>query len=423
MSSESSICPSCGARVPAGATKCDLCGTDIASAQDPSPSEEDEEAPEEEAPAASEEAEVSVDAAPSVYCNQCGWENPGGSRYCSQCGSELQELSGAEAPPGTRPVAADLPTGSEEAPDDEADAPQQETAAPEAETTALGTQIGIVVGTALLLVVGFFFVTQWSQSMSWGEEGSPASTQQRQPQPSGTSPGGAQPPGGGRAEAGAPGPQTDLEALVEEAGETLPDRVASRVDSLRDRAEDAEEVERRRLQIERANLLLEAGAPGRAALLQRDLADATGAVEDRRRAADLLYRWMRQVQREQNRQQALEIARHVARAYESVLDERPNDLDAKTRMGEAYLLTNNPMRGIDAINAVVEEDSTFVPARFQKGLALLQINRLKESLKEFEAVQRYSEPDSAFYQQAQRAIDVINEEMGAAEGSGTSSLP
>jgi tetratricopeptide (TPR) repeat protein len=130
-------------------------------------------------------------------------------------------------------------------------------------------------------------------------------------------------------------------------------------------------------------------------------------VEDRRRAANLLYKWMRQVEQQGDRAKVADVARHVAEAYAAVVEQRPQDLDARTRMGEAYLLTNNPMRGIRAINQVLEDDSTFVPARFQKGLALLQINRLDQAVRQFERVMEYASQDDPFYRQARRAIEVI----------------
>jgi cytochrome c-type biogenesis protein CcmH/NrfG len=120
---------------------------------------------------------------------------------------------------------------------------------------------------------------------------------------------------------------------------------------------------------------------------------------------------MRQVQQEQGRRaEVADVARHVAEAYAAVVEERPQDLDARTRMGEAYLLTNNPMKGIEAINRVLEDDSTFVPARFQKGLALLQINRLDQAVTQFENVMESASQDDPFYQQAKRAIEVIREQ-------------
>lgn len=305
----------------------------------------------------------------------------------------------------------------------------------------MGQQITLLIGGALALVVVLFFGTRWSQQYEWGGDdgssGAPSQQQEVAPQGGEGADGGA-PMAGGGAEGGAGGapmaeggaggaqspssdsePPTELATLVDESGERLDGSMADQVDSLRAEVETAEGEEQRQLRAEMANLLIGAGAPGRAASVQTEIADATEAVDDRRRAADLLYRWMQKLQGEGDREQALEVARHVAEAYGTVSDERPDDLDARTRMGEAYLLTNSPMRGIRVINAVVDEDSTFVPARFQKGLALLQINRLDQALREFASVQRHASEDDPFYKQAERAIEVIREQ-GSESSDGAS---
>jgi cytochrome c-type biogenesis protein CcmH/NrfG len=157
--------------------------------------------------------------------------------------------------------------------------------------------------------------------------------------------------------------------------------------------------------------------------VQREIAEATGSVDAQRRAADLLYRWMQKLQGRRQREQVFQVARHAAQAYETVANQRPDDLDARTRMGEAYLLTNEPMRGINAINAVLDEDSTFVPARFQKGLALLQINRLDQATKQFEMVKQYTEDGSPFSQQAERAIKVIKQQRSQSTSGGSTPAP
>jgi tetratricopeptide (TPR) repeat protein len=210
--------------------------------------------------------------------------------------------------------------------------------------------------------------------------------------------------------------------LLDQTADSLTGSVAGQIDSLRTRIDQASGAEKRQLQTELVNLLIGAGHPGRAAVVQRDLAAATGAVDAQRRAADLLYRWMQKVQGKGQRQQVFQVARHAADAYEKVANQRPDDLDARTRMGEAYLLTNEPMKGIKAINGVLDDDSTFVPARFQKGLALLQINRLDQATKQFEKVQQYAEDGSPFYRQADRAIKVI-EQQRTRSSSGTSGAP
>jgi tetratricopeptide (TPR) repeat protein len=128
---------------------------------------------------------------------------------------------------------------------------------------------------------------------------------------------------------------------------------------------------------------------------------------------------MRRVEQQKGRAEVADVARHVATAYEAVVEQRADDLDARTRMGEAYLLTNNPMKGIQTINNVLADDSTFVPARFQKGLALLQINRLDQAVEQFQTVKKYADEQDAFYQQATRAIEVIREQAGSSQGEGS----
>jgi len=414
MSSDSPTCPSCGARVSPDSNRCTLCGTpldrdsEVDSTSDGSASSSSSEVNttaetgEESVRLSDPDGEGTDETdAPPVYCNQCGWENPGGARYCSRCGYELQDLSDAGTPTGTRPVAANLPVGSDDS--TEGDASTETESTETDEEKVMGRKIALVVGVAVAVVVGFFLITHWSQNQSWG--GGDAAP--------GASPGSEQSAPPGRAErsgGGAANAPSDLQSLVEQEGETLTGDVATEVDSLRSVVEEAGGADQQRVRAELVQVLTGAGAPGRAALEQRKLADATNTGQDRRRTADLLYRWMRDVQGQGDRQKVFDVARHVAEAYEAVAEQEPQDLDARTRMGEAYLLTNNPMQGIRAINAVLEEDSTFVPARFQKGLALLQINRLDEALQEFRSVTRHADPGAPFYSRAQQAIQVIEEQ-------------
>ena len=415
MSDDSRSCPSCGAHVPPDAAACDLCGTPVddaeASADDPPPDEASTASAADPNDPPSDEADEG-----GVYCHQCGWENPPDANYCSQCGTELQDVPATDAPAGTRPVTADLPQGSD-APEAAADEPT-----PEVEQAEMGQRILMVVGTAVLLVLGLFFLTQWSQQYDWGSDSAAsddASATQQPPADGGG--GGPSRPAGSAPDAGdTPSPQsaaaadpTDLSTLVNELGGAVEGPVADKIDSLRAAVEDAQGDRERTLKAQLADLYVGAGTPGRAALVQAEVADQSGRVEDRRRAADLLYRWMRRVEQEQGRARVADVARHVAEAYAAVVEERPQDLDARTRMGEAYLLTNNPMKGIRAINQVLEDDPSFVPARFQKGLALLQINRLDEAVSQFEKVMEAASQDDPFYQQAKRAIEVIREQSGS----------
>ncbi|PSQ59877.1 MAG: zinc ribbon domain-containing protein [Bacteroidetes bacterium QH_10_64_19] len=427
MSADPQTCPSCGAQVSPDADRCELCGTPVAA---------DDESGDEEEPAPDRSESDSEDG-PSVFCNQCGWENPPGARYCSRCGEALQDLSDA-SPAGTRRVAADLPTGTtstdsgaaeaapstdtEEAPEDQA--PEDQGAD---EQAAMGRQIMLVVGGALAVVLGLFFVTQWSAQYEWADDtSSDASAAQAETGGSGATSG---PSSGGQGGMRAPGQggeqaePADLRGLLDRTADPIAGAMAGQIDSLETQIEQASGAEKQQLQTELVNLYIGAGHPGRAAVVQQELADARGTVEAQRRAADLLYRWMQKVQGQGDRKQVFRVARHAAQAYEAVVEKKPDDLDARTRMGETYLLTNEPMRGIKAINAVLDDDSTFVPARFQKGLALLQINRLDQAVRQFEMVQQYAEEGSPFSRQADRALKAIEEQRSQSSSGGSPAGP
>lgn len=432
MSADPQTCPSCGAHVSPEADRCELCGTPIDSDDEPaneSPVDASQTGEEEEAVETGRSESKSVEGS-SVFCNQCGWENPPGAQYCSRCGEALQDLSAA-SPAGTRRVAADLPTGTtptdpntaeaDSSSEQEEDLDDQEVD----EQVAMGRQIMLVVGGALALVLGLFFVTQWSAQYDW-EDGSSSEAPTAQAEGGGGSAGSAPSSGGqvpmstseqGR-ERSAP---MDLQDLLDQAADSVSGAMAGQVDSLKTQVEQASGAEKQQLQAELVNLLIGAGHPGRAAMVQRDLAEVNGTVEAQRRAADLLYRWMEKLQRQGERKQVFQVARHAAQAYEAVVKQRPDDLDARTRMGETYLLTNEPMRGIKAINTVLDDDSTFVPARFQKGFALLQINRLDQAVRQFEMVKQYAEDGSPFSRQADRALTVIEEQRNRASSGGSGS--
>ncbi|MFB6247775.1 MAG: zinc-ribbon domain-containing protein [Salinibacter sp.] len=429
MVDSADTCPSCGARVPAGADQCDLCGTSVdeeASPPDPSSDEASESGADASPSSPDVDPSGSSDAtAPDrVFCTQCGFENPGGANYCSRCGTELQDLSDA-APAGTTPVRADLPRGPTEStggPATDAPDPDETEVEDDGEREAVGSQIVWMVGLGVMVVLGFFFVTRWSQQYQWGSGETPPSAPAGE-QPAAREDGASQSPTatGSGSQGRVASPDTDLRTLVEKLGSPVDGPVAEKIDSLRAVEKQASGDRRRQARAELVRMYIGAGAPGRAALVQRQLAEATGTVDAQRRAADLLYRWMRQVEQQADRARVADVAQHVAAAYRTVANQRPQDLDARTRMGEAYLLTNNPMKGIRAINDVLAEDSTFVPARFQKGLALLQINRLDQAIKQFRRVKEYADPKQPFHKQAERAIQIIRKRRASADSTASTS--
>src|SRR5690606_1222292 len=96
------VCPECGARLAERAERCDLCGTFVGSGSATPPAIDRRIDPPE---AHSEEIVGLAGRESGVFCNQCGWKNPPGSRFCSRCGSRLQDSSALAIDPPVKQAA------------------------------------------------------------------------------------------------------------------------------------------------------------------------------------------------------------------------------------------------------------------------------------------------------------------------------
>lgn len=433
MASSSRPCPSCGARVPASADRCDLCGHDMTADSEPTPSDP---APEPGAPerenasgaaasdaenpdrSAQEKSTEDEGANPdAVFCNACGSENPPTANFCSQCGANLGEV-----PDGTRRVDPRLPSGASAGDAEDASTKEEE------EQQLMSQQLLLTIGAAILVVVALFFVSLWSQSQNWdsnGESGSPQAAAQAEGGPTGG------PAAGGSAGGAAGGATTgpfggqDMSTLLEENGVELSESIQVRVDSLEEQLSGVDGQVRRTIQEQLVNLYVGADAFGRAAQLQKDMSEVSGNAEDWRRTGDLFYNWMEYVGQESNgRNPAIApIGRRAISAYEKVLESEPANHDVRTDMATVLLRSNDPMRGVEELNQVLDADSTFVPARFNKGIALLWIGRYDQAIEQFEAVKSLTGEGSPQFEQAARAIELVREEQNAQGSSSTSAQP
>lgn len=390
---EAPTCPACGARLSADAEACDLCGTPVAATDLPQVDVPDADDP-----------PADTDGAPDerpVFCNACGWENPPNARYCSQCGEALQQTEA----PAPRPVAADLPSGSDAAAsgEDEPDTPEEVP-----DTSDMTRQIGLVVGAAVLVVVGLFVASTWSEQIDWGGA---SPTEPAAPMASGNAPAGGGPAAGGPSSGAATeGGATDLVSLVQQnATDSVPDALRDQIATLQDEIEARSGAEQRAKQRELANLYVGAGQLGQAAVIQRRIAEASGEAEAWRRTGDLLYSWMETLDGEQP--VSATVAEHVVQAYQNVLDQDPDNLDVRTDMATAYLQTNQPMRGVEEINRVLEADPDHFQARFNKGIMLTMIGRVDDAIQQFERVKTIVGEESPYYQQAEQAIQTIRSRM------------
>lgn len=388
MPTDLASCSSCGARLKADATVCDLCGTAVAAAM-PHAATDDMEGETNVSPPvvdAPSPVEQTAEGAPSsgVFCNACGWKNPPASRFCSQCGEKLQE--GVRTPVSGRVTVGSKPT---ERPAVPASLPPQDGHNPEKLGIAHGSenekavsrQVGILVGAGVLLVVVLFMITAVSK------------------QPAATPPSAAATGTNAPATSTAPLPETDA---------PLPAQVAQRIEELRAQAEAAPDAAGEiALRTQMVNLLEGSGRLDLAAAEQQLLAETENTADAWRHAGNLYYDWM---STEEHTEHKIPIAEQAIAAYQKVLALEPNNLDARTDMAVAYLSTNNPMQGVEEISAVLAVDSTHIPARFNYGVMLAMIGRIDKAQTQFEAVKELvADPASPYYQRADAALTSLTQ--------------
>lgn len=410
-SSTHSVCPSCGARLAPGATRCDLCGTPIPN-ENEDPQAEDHPAdakastnsPTPEPPQAAGENTSDTPPVPStsdpargVYCNQCGWKNPPDAKYCSRCGTKLQEgvtSAPVTPPPGTRPAQLPETATSAVAPASSGETvkssdPETERTdaahadAEEAERKAVSRQVGIIVGAGALLVIVLFMISAVSSTTTptASQDDAGAATTQTTPATPNTPP------------------------SVNE--DPLPAQLAGQAEQLRSQIEAATGPEREQLLTDLVQLLASAGRLDLAATEQQRLAELQNTAMAWRHAGNLYYDWMMTVEDQARR---AEIAQQSITAYREVVAMEPENLDARTDMAVAYLNTNNPMQGVEEITAVLDQDSTHVPARFNYGVMLAMIGRTEQAQRQFRLVQEIvSDPESPYHQRAEEALQTMQD--------------
>lgn len=361
-------CSECGARLSEDAAACDLCGHPVGA--NPTPGDAD--APPREAPPsgpASASPAAGAAAEGAVFCNACGWQNPAGANFCSRCGQPLQQVqrSGAvsaprrpQAPPSASPAAPPVP--------------------PNVPPRA-GRQVGLIVGAGVLLVVALFLVSVVSQ------ENRPATAAQ-----------------GGGAAAGA------ATVVSEPTPAPPPAAIAGRAAELEDEITHLEGTELQASQLELVELYAGAGRYDLAAPIQQQLAEAVDTEGAWTRTGNFYYDAMEQ---EEGGARAYYAKRAVA-AYQNALELNPDNLDVRTDMAVAYMYDpDNPMEAIRQTNLVLDADSNHVQANFNRGIMLMQINRLDQATEQFLKVQRIvGNPQSPVHQRAQEVIDAIGDIQG-----------
>ena len=373
------VCPECGARLPKGVERCDLCGA----AQERTRSTSDDSAVDDSAATRADsipkptlpegwmdtpETAANRSAAVTVFCNACGWENPPDSKFCSQCGAGLQDARAETRHGAARRSSPILPpeVGDAESSKGENDGP-------------LARHIAVVVGLAVLVVVALFMVTVISKQR-------PASP----------------------ADATVTAPATTRAASIIQEHEAMPvpERYQERVDSLRTaiESENADEALEARHQL--VEFFIGIGRIDRAAIEQMRLAEASQELADLKMSGDLLSDWMEIAEPDSKPQ----IALLTIDAYIRVLEQQPDDLETRADLGWAYQYDpQNPMEAIRQTNLVLEKDADHLMANYNKGVFLMRINRLDQALEQFERVKVLAGAESPYYRQADMWIVTIRE--------------
>lgn len=376
-------CPECGARLPQGAERCDLCGAPL-EVQDGSGGTENaiaesaDQRAGEDIPEPSTPQEVKSE---EVFCNACGAKNPPRSNFCSHCGARLspvgESVGGARheggKPPPPAPPASAAPTAP---PSPSAGTSSQDSGDSQRDLTR---RVGILVGLAILVVVGLYTITVVSKQRA------PIDTD---------------------AAVGVPADSRAASVIQEREAIPIGEAYRDRVDSLQaviDEADAAESIGARRRLVD---LLIGIGRVDRAAIEQQRVARISDEAADWKKAGNLLFDWMEMTEPASKS----DVALLAIDAYKQVLAHQPDDLDARADLGWAYQYDpQNPMEAIRQTNLVLEESPEHLTANYNKGVFLMRINRLDDASRQFERVKSIAGDESPYYRQAQMWIDTIRD--------------
>ncbi len=373
------ICDECGARLPEGQKRCDLCGALQESADEP---------PTNAAPSDREikpdfKASRQEDDRPYAgmkrnhgtrLCTDCGWENPSGAKFCSECGARLQ-VERDRVPRAAEGRSA--PVLPPERTSDEQSSTEK--------TGSLGWHVAALVGLSVMVVVALFMVTVISK----------------------------QPPAAQPDDAVAAPSDVRTASIIQEH-EAIPvaEQYRPRIDSLRAAVEEGngdQAIEARHRLVE---YFVEMGRIDRAAIEQMRLAGISDLTADWKKSGNLLLDWMEMSALETKP----EIALLAIDSYKRVLEQEPGDLEARANLGWAYQYDpQNPMQAIQQTNLVLEEDADHLMANYNKGVFLMHINRIDQAVEQFERVKDLAGAESPYYRQADMWIDAIRESQAERE--------
>ena len=120
-----------------------------------------------------------------------------------------------------------------------------------------------------------------------------------------------------------------------------------------------------------------------AAFYAGELAEASGGSNSNEKALDLYYQAFT-LALDENRARTL--GEQVRYYGEAVLRDHPSNLEAKSKMAMTFLTTAEPMKGIQMLREVVEEDENNELALYNLGLLSMQSGQYDKAVDRFEKV-------------------------------------
>lgn len=245
----------------------------------------------------------------------------------------------------------------------------------------------MLIGLAVLVVVALYMITVMSKQ-----------TAPSQPE----------------AVVGAPAESRAAAVIREHEALPISEAFRDQVDSMQTAINEADADEAIPLRRRLVDFLIGIGRIDRAAIEQQRVARLSDQAEDWKKAGNLLFDWMEMSKPEAKSQ----IALLTIEAYRQLLQQNPNDLDARADLGWAYQYDpQNPMEAITQTNLVLEEDPDHLTANYNKGVFLMRINRLDQAVEQFERVKTIAGAESPYYRQADLWIDTIKQTRAEREAS------
>lgn len=282
------------------------------------------------------------------------------ARFCFACGTALQGVVRAVDEAPVIPAASVSPSAAESS-----------ATPPAGKEAPVGRQVVIVLSAAILVVVALYVITTMS-----------------------------------RDEAASLVPADGVVAFLDEG--PLPEQFQAQEAELNDRlAAAATDVDRVLIHRELVDLYLSAARLDLAARETVRLAERTGREADWVAAGNMYYDWMETKPVPERGPWA----KQAIAAYGTALGLNPANTDVRTDMAIAYMYDpDNPMLAIQETNTVLEQDSLHIQANFNRGIMLMQINRIDQARSQFEKVQRLIDnPENPIWQRAAEALARLDE--------------